>query len=125
MFHRKQLKETKNSLVREQMANFAAAAGTIDFVDIGLHTLIGCAFAFACGGISNLGCRYRGWLGNVLTIGGALGLGFGVLFWMTRELDQHDHTFGGLQSMLEWVVPGIAMALVYLVVLAVGDEDFD
>lgn len=93
----------------------------LDWLDIALHTIPAILWALAAGYAAGFGWAYGGALGMALAILAlAAGLG-GVLFWITREAEQHAHAIlSGRQSILEWAIPAIAQILAFGIGLTIG-----
>jgi hypothetical protein len=78
----------------------------LDLIDIGLHA----ALATAWGALVALSMLWG------VTMPAAIGLLIlGAVFWLVRELYQHNWRFGGTQSQLEWIVPAIAAPIAFFV----------
>lgn len=77
----------------------------IKWLDIALHTVPALLWAAAAGYACGFGWSYGSSLGVLLFGLSLLALPAGILFWMTRELFQHNRWFGGRQSQLEWMIP--------------------
>ena len=88
----------------------------IDWLDIGLHVLVALPWGVGAGVAARLGRRYGGWPGELLAAGGLLSALTGALFWAVRELDQHGHEWGGIQSQIEWLAPALVILAAYGIV---------
>lgn len=95
---------------------------TIDWLDIILHAIPAILWGAAAGWAGGLGRRYGGVPGTVLAVLAFLSAAGGALFWPIRELDQHGHDWGGIQSQLEWILPSALTLAAYAVARAIASR---
>jgi ABC-type nickel/cobalt efflux system permease component RcnA len=79
----------------------------LDWVDIILHVLGAMVWGILVGFLFGNGTITQP-VALILAIAGAL-------FWLVRELYQHDWGFGGIQSQLEWIAPVAATPLAFYI----------